>query len=291
MDNAAREQAFICRQLDRAARHFPFRRIVYAVAGQEREEGSLIQSWPRLGLILKGTREVTLPGRNGVEPCRLTAGDAYYALPNAWEAYSWNTSLELLCVVPRLSYVRVSHYDQPRADQAPPVPRFHHTGRPYGDAMRFTTEALNSLPWTEHRAAGPDLARALIRLAREECAAAPPPAAGKAGGKGRITFDRVRSWLENCFQDDIGRQEAAAQFSLTPTYLSRLFHVMTGMGFHHYLTKLRLDHARQLLRETELSVKQIAGQSGFPNAVHFVRRFRERYGIPPGRYREAGAAE
>ncbi|OGV64060.1 MAG: hypothetical protein A3K19_05915 [Lentisphaerae bacterium RIFOXYB12_FULL_65_16] len=56
---------------------------------------------------------------------------------------------------------------------------------------------------------------------------------------------------------------------------------MTGLGFHQYLTKLRLDHAKHLLRETSLTAKQIAGQSGFQNAVHFTRRCRELNGIPP----------
>ena len=235
MNDLAYEKKVINERLKWAIDNFPFKKIEFAVADRQALDSGTTQAWPRIGLILEGTREMTLPLKNGVKRLQLVAGDAYYALPNAWEASSLTSSMKLLCVVPRINYTRVAYYDKPYEMQTLPVPFLHHTSQPYSESMRFTVEALNALPWLDNQDAGPDLARAMLRLALRECLVDIPA----HGGKGKATFDRVRCWLENCFQEDIDRDGAAAQFGLTPSYLSRLFQAMTGRGFHQYLMKIR----------------------------------------------------
>ncbi len=282
---AVSEQALILGKLKWAVEHFPFRRLFYAVAGQPLVTGAGVQAWPRLDMALSGSVDIELPLRDGAAKLHLRAGDAYYALPNSWEAYQWERRLELLCVVPRTSYLRVSFYNfHPEKGGGPrvsPVPVYHHTTRPYGDALRLTVEAMNALPWMESQDAGADLARAMLRLALRECAQEPVA----SGGKARATFDKIRTWMENSFDERIDRGLIASRFGVTPSYLSRLFQTMTGMGAQQYVTKLRIDFAKHLLRETSLSVKQIGDQCGFRNHVHFIRRFRELAGIAPGHYR------
>ncbi len=271
----------ICERLAWIAEGFPFRRIVFGYADPVPGDRSGMV-WPRLDVILAGTRDIALATPTGSALYHLEAGDAYYVLPNGWEAYQWNTAVQMLCVVPRTRFTRVSYYDQPLAVQPPPVPAYHHTDRPYGPAMRATIEALNALAWQPDTGAQADLARALIRLALDECR---QPPSSQPPSKQQATFDRIRHWLDHCFAADINRETTARQFGITPSHLSRLFRDLAGVPFHQYLTDLRLGHARNLLRRTTLSIKEVGDQCGFPDPVHFCRRFRQAHGLAPGQYR------
>ncbi len=89
------------------------------------------------------------------------------------------------------------------------------------------------------------------------------------------------------FSRRISRLEIARSFRLSESYVSTLFRKYAGCSFSCYLDRCRLDHAKKLLRATELPIKEIAPMCGYENYVYFVRRFRELTGTPPGRYRGA----
>lgn len=277
--NAGTDREQICDRLAWTATEFPFRRLIFGYAAPGEQNGMV---WPRLDIIVAGSRDITLHTPTGPVRHHLTAGDAYYVLPNGREMYQWNTAVQMLCIVPQARFTRVSFYDQPLAEQPPPVPVFHHTGRPCAPAMRATIDALNALAWQDGTQAAPCLAQALVRLALHECHQEPTqPVPGKRQG----TFDRIHHWLDHCFAEDINRETTAQQFGITPSYLSRLFRDMADVSFHQYLTNLRVGHARDLLRQTSISIKEVGDQCGFPEPVHFVRRFRQVTGQSPGQYR------
>ena len=279
------DRELVRERLEWIGANFAFTGLFFGFTETEPISRPTTQPWPRLILIVEGTRDVTLGTATGTAQHHLTAGDAYYILPGGWEAYQWNTVCKMMCIIPRYSYTRFSYYDQRLAVQTPPVPATHHTGSPYGPEMRATIEALNAVARNGNTTgAGVDLARALVRQGLHECVAQP---AQEHRGKRQATFDRIRYWLENCFAEDINRETTADQFGITPSYLSRLFSDMTSTSFHQHLTALRIEHAENLLCRTSMPVKEVADQCGFRNPVHFVRRFRELNGTPPGRYRHS----
>lgn len=278
------ERELIRDRLEWIAANFAFDRFVFGFTETEPINRPLVQPWARLILIMDGTRNVTLGTATGTASHRLAAGDAYYILPGGWEAYQWNTVCRMMCIIPRFTYIRFSYYDQRRENQAPPVPAQYHTGTSYGREMRATIEALNAVARNGNTSgAAAHLARALVCQGLHELIAQP---AQEHHGKRQATFDRIHHWLENCFAEDINRETTANQFGITPSYLSRLFRDMTGVSFHQHLTALRIEHAKNLLGRTSLTVKEVADQCGFRNPVHFVRRFREINGLSPGRYRQ-----
>lgn len=237
-------------------------------------------SIPRLDIILSGRKKVGLPLTTGAVELEMKPGDAYFAPPGAWERHTWDSKTELLCIVPRQDYLRVSYYRQRDKAQHPSVV-FHHTGRRCSEPVTQLVQML-SRQGADVDAASLHLARALVGVAIHDCVAEPP----RAGGKIPQRFSEISRWLENHFQDNIGREQTAEQFGMTPAYLSRIFRQVTGKGFHDYLTRIRLDFARSLLVETELPVYLVGVQSGFPNPVHFGRRFRELEGVSPGEFRQ-----
>jgi transcriptional regulator GlxA family with amidase domain len=78
-------------------------------------------------------------------------------------------------------------------------------------------------------------------------------------------------------------REMAMAVGLSTSHLRRLFKAQTGKPLAAYLKDLRLQHSRDLLETTFLSVKQIAARVG-QSANHFVTDFKKLYGVTPARF-------
>ncbi len=78
----------------------------------------------------------------------------------------------------------------------------------------------------------------------------------------------------------------AGNLGVSPGHLARLFKEQYGLSPSEYLARLRVDRARQLLAETDLSVLDIAYTAGFASLSHFYTCFRAQTGCTPRAYRE-----
>lgn len=78
----------------------------------------------------------------------------------------------------------------------------------------------------------------------------------------------------------------AEYVSLSPSRFAHLFTEQLGHSPMRALRHARLRHAARLLEATELPVERVAAASGFGSPFHFSRVFRQRYGVPPGEYRQ-----
>ncbi len=79
--------------------------------------------------------------------------------------------------------------------------------------------------------------------------------------------------------------EEARRLKMDVTALSRLIKKYTGCGFTELLHTARFNRAVKMLRDTDLSVTNIASAIGYENTAFFYRRFVERYGCTPIEYR------
>jgi len=79
----------------------------------------------------------------------------------------------------------------------------------------------------------------------------------------------------------------AAVAGLSPSRFTALFRAHTGTSPMGYVRKVRVDHARRLLADVDLSIKEVAARVGFDDAFHFSKVFRAVDGLAPTRYREA----
>ena len=74
--------------------------------------------------------------------------------------------------------------------------------------------------------------------------------------------------------------------NVSPYYFSKVFKEETGETFVEYLTGLRMEYAKNLLREKEKSIKQICVESGYSDPNYFSRIFKKTVGVTPSEYRE-----
>lgn len=85
---------------------------------------------------------------------------------------------------------------------------------------------------------------------------------------------------------DISIPWIAKQISISSAYLQRLFKAETGMTIMEYVSSLRLNKAKYLLRNTDLSVVDIAVNVGLGSRQRLTQLFSEQEGMPPGEYRK-----
>jgi transcriptional regulator GlxA family with amidase domain len=88
--------------------------------------------------------------------------------------------------------------------------------------------------------------------------------------------------------DPAGRahlRELAELAHMSARNLTRAFREATGIGIHAYRTRLRLEHARTLLNDPELTLETIAARCGFNDGRQFRRVWREAFGSSPSRMR------
>ena len=83
--------------------------------------------------------------------------------------------------------------------------------------------------------------------------------------------------------------EMAAHAHLSSSRFRRLFHQRTGFSPLEYLTRLRLNHASQLMAETALSIAEIARAVGYEDPLYFSRLFRRKMGVSPTEFRQSKA--
>ena len=80
-------------------------------------------------------------------------------------------------------------------------------------------------------------------------------------------------------------EQAARSVRVSPSRLAHLFKEETGLAPAQYLKRLRMECARKFLERTSLGIKEIMLRVGISDESHFVRDFRQRYELPPIRYR------
>ncbi len=85
---------------------------------------------------------------------------------------------------------------------------------------------------------------------------------------------------------DISLQEVAEAVYLSQSYLASQFKATLGVNYVRYLTSLRIDEAKRLLRNTDLSIVAIAEKVGYPNVTNFYRHFQRLQGKTPAAYRQ-----
>ena len=107
----------------------------------------------------------------------------------------------------------------------------------------------------------------------------PPPPPGNAPAA--EVMHRVKHYLDQNFSSQVTLKDAAEFVTLSPSYLSRLFHHEFGISFSAYLTAWRLESARHLLQTTSLQIAEVAARCGFSSSSYFIRVYSAHYGVTP----------
>ena len=101
---------------------------------------------------------------------------------------------------------------------------------------------------------------------------------------GRLAVAYINEHYADC---DLKLPDVLEHLGVSRSYFSTVFKEKTGQSFVEYLTNLRMEKAKEYLRETGLCTYEIAERIGFADPHYFSLSFRRRTGMTPKQYREA----
>lgn len=96
----------------------------------------------------------------------------------------------------------------------------------------------------------------------------------------------IRQYLEENYLSNIRLDEMSEKFSMNKFYITRKFREEYGCTINQFVTRLRITHAKELLRFSELNITEIANNSGFCDSAYFTRVFTKEEGISPTVFRK-----
>jgi len=116
------------------------------------------------------------------------------------------------------------------------------------------------------------------------------PVRGLNGGLAPWQRRRASELLHENIHGRIRLSDVARECGLSVSHFARSFKSSFGISTHQWLIQHRIDHAKQLMSHTSLSLIEVAIQSGFNDQAAFTRTFHQLVRVSPGRWRRRHAA-
>lgn len=97
---------------------------------------------------------------------------------------------------------------------------------------------------------------------------------------------QVKEYLQANYADHVTLDSAARTVFVNPTYLSKVFSEVEGVGFSDYLAQLRIARAKEALMDCHKRIYEVSEAVGYQNVKHFMKVFKKQAGMTPSEYRE-----
>ncbi|MBY0097232.1 response regulator [Mesobacillus maritimus] len=98
---------------------------------------------------------------------------------------------------------------------------------------------------------------------------------------------QAKEFIADHFDKAITLEEVAEAVNLSPQYFSKTFKERSGCSFIDYLTELRVEHAKELIRSMQKSVKEVCFHVGYKDPNYFSRVFKKYTGVTPSDFRQS----
>lgn len=112
---------------------------------------------------------------------------------------------------------------------------------------------------------------------------------GRSDSQVKRLIEQAMIYLQQHYMQDISLDSCSDHIGTNPFFLSKSFKQVTGKNFIDYLTGIRMDKAKELLRESVLKINDVAEQVGYQHS-YFNRIFKKQEGMTPSQYREHSQA-
>ena len=99
--------------------------------------------------------------------------------------------------------------------------------------------------------------------------------------------EKIRTYIRENYMNEISMQDAARQFNYSDAYFCKLFKQCFDQNFTTYLTNFRINEAKRLLKDRNISVKDAGMKVGYYDSNYFAKVFKRVTGMIPSEYREA----
>lgn len=102
----------------------------------------------------------------------------------------------------------------------------------------------------------------------------------------KLILRKAVEYIHEHYHEQITLNEVAEHTFVSTYYISRMFKKEMGKNFVDYLNELRMEKARELLKDVRYKTYEVAEKVGIPDAHYFSRLFKKYVGMTPTEYRE-----
>lgn len=105
-------------------------------------------------------------------------------------------------------------------------------------------------------------------------------------GKTELSLELAAAYIERYYSQDLQLKDVATLVGYNPSYFSRVFAAKYSISFVEKLTQVRIDAAKELLENSELSVAAVSEKAGYTDQNYFSSVFKKKVGVSPNQYRK-----
>ena len=103
-------------------------------------------------------------------------------------------------------------------------------------------------------------------------------------------YARLTEYIRREYMNDISLDSAGEALGMSSSYIGLVFRKVGETSFLKYLTDIRMEETKRLLKETDLTLREIGEKVGIENQNTLIRTFKKAEGVTPGQYRVANQA-
>jgi len=238
-------------------------------------------NFPRLELVIDGLIEMSIGGHaDSINKIQQTRSTALFVPSDGWNKPEWMspvTTLSLLFSKQQIGF-SLMHWDGAKFE----VLDKSNITITKSRICELLIQTLNEISLqAELQNTAIQLVKALISFSIESL-----KDTKTQYSRGYALFDAVRNFIEKNYQQPLTRESVAAEFFISPNYLSWLFRKEGHITFNDFINFVRLERAKYLLKRFDITIHDIAQQCGFNDANYFCRIFKKKTNLAPSEYRK-----
>jgi len=103
--------------------------------------------------------------------------------------------------------------------------------------------------------------------------------------KTKVILNKLIMYINSHYAENLTLEQLSTLCSLSPTYISKIFKTQLDTNFIDYVSSVRIKVAKRLIKNSELSLKEISNEIGYIDPNYFTRVFKKYEGMTPSEYR------
>ncbi len=234
---------------------------------------------PRLLFPVEGKSVLEISDCGNVRTIELTPGEVLFLVKGGWVARTPENNSKLTSIVFLEDFLRILTVDF-NHDQVMGRLWYHTSGR-VNQTIFFLLQTLTAVTYQKRSSKDDLLLKTLFLQLIDELQNDQP----RQNTKSWHAYQRIISYLTENYHQPVNRAGIAADLNMNESHISRLFKRYSRESFNGMLKRLRMEHAVLMLKNAQLSVREVAEECGFSSSDYFIKAFKKYFGTTPLGYR------
>jgi AraC-like DNA-binding protein len=275
--------AAIARSLQHFLAQGHVKRVYIAEAGIAPPVLAYVTHFPRLYVPISGCHTVQVAQGAASVVIRPRRGEVVFVPGNAWDKPDWKQKVQVLTFLFGSRHLGVSLVEHDGRTDSPAQAIKTNL---HGGYDGLTQGILRNMTEISAGHVSPSIAQLLVECLLHSCYGLLTYPSKAQSHKANRTFESICLYVQENFQSSLTRQNVAEHFRLSPNHVSRLFRQQGKTGFHDYLNVVRINRAKFMLRNYNMTLKEVASNCGYSDVAYFCRVFKQATSATPTQYRQ-----